>query len=108
MRTAAEAVIATSPLGVFVRPVQINSAGKKQLGLVILQVAKNSAAESASLMLGDILIGVEGRALDSLEDFERVLEGCSERVIRLQFLRGDRMNIRTVSVRLGLPRIAAA
>jgi len=59
-------------------------------------------------MLGEILIGVEGRALHSLEDFERVLEGVCERLIRLQFLRGDRINIRTVAVRFVLPRIAAA
>jgi len=33
---------------------------------------------------------------------------AGERVIRLQFLRGDRTNLRTVAVRLGRPRMAAA
>jgi serine protease Do len=42
------------PLGIVIRPVQITLTGKEQLGLMILEVAKNSAAECASLMLGDI------------------------------------------------------
>jgi len=75
---------------------------------MIVEVFKGSAAEMASLMLGDILIGVEGRSLDSIEDLERALEGVGERVVRLQFLRGDRTTIRTVGVRVGLPGTAAA
>lgn len=110
--------LSRSPLGVVVRPVEITVTGRQRLGLMILEVVKNSPAEMASLMLGDILVGVEGRALDSMEDFERALDGpltasgslrdVSERVIRLQFLRGDRTNIRTVAVRLAWPRMAAA
>jgi len=108
-----------SPLGIVVRPVEITLSGRQRLGLMILEVSKNSAAEVASLMLGDILVGVDGRALDSMEDFERALDGpqsasdmarpnAGERVIRLQFLRGDRTNLRTVALRLGSPRMAAA
>lgn len=108
-----------SPLGVVVRPVEITLSGRQRLGLMILEVSKNSAAEAASLMLGDILVGVDGRALDSMEDFEGALDGpqsasdmarpnAAERVIRLQFLRGDRTNLRTVAVCLGSPRMAAA
>jgi serine protease Do len=110
---------AQSPLGVVVRPVEITVRGEQRLGLVILEVVKNSAADAASLMLGDILIGTEGRGLDSMEDFERALDGApsasemvppdaGKRVVRLQFLRDDRTNIRTVAVCLGLPRMAAA
>jgi hypothetical protein len=62
----------------------------------------------ASLMLGDILIGAEGKELETMEDFERVLDGDGDRVIRLQFLRGDRTTIRTVAVRLSLVSTAAA
>jgi serine protease Do len=108
-----------SPLGVVVRPVEITVSGRPRLGLIILEIVKNNAAAMASLMLGDIVIGVEGRALDSMDDFERALRGSAaefrtgppnagERVIRLQFLRGDRTNIRTVAVRLDYPRMAAA
>lgn len=97
-----------APLGIVSRPAEITARGRAQLGLVILEIAKNSAAESASLMLGDIIVGVNGRTIDSLEDVERVLEGMGERVVRVQFLRGDRSNIRTVAIRLGLKVVAAA
>jgi serine protease Do len=95
-------------LGVVVRPVQVTVKGRERMGLIILEIIKSSAAEMASLMLGDILIGVEGRSLDSIEDFERALEGVGERVVRLQFLRGDRTTLRMVAARLGLPSTAAA
>lgn len=95
-------------LGIVSRPVQITARGRAQLGLMILEIAKNSAAESASLMLGDIIVGINGRTIDSLEDVERVLEGMGERVVRVQFVRGDRSNIRTVAIRLGLEIVAAA
>lgn len=97
-----------APLGVVVRPIEIAVNGKSRLGLMILEVMKRSAAETASLMLGDIVIGVNGRPLDSMEDFETALDGTGERVLRLQFLRGDRANIRTVAARLTTPHMAAA
>lgn len=95
-------------LGVVVRPVQVTVQGKECVGLMIMEIIKSSAAEMASLMLGDILIGVGGRSLDSIEDFERALEGVGERMVRLQFLRGDRATIRTVAARIGLASTAAA
>jgi serine protease Do len=97
-----------APLGVVTRPVQITVHGRAQLGLIILEIIKNSTAEAASLMLGDIVIGADGRALDSIEDLERVLDATGERVSRLQFLRGDRANIRTVAIRLGRQNMVAA
>ena len=95
-------------LGIVASPVQITAGGKPQFGLVILEVVKNGAAEAASLMLGDILIGANGRALDSFDDLESILDSDSDRVVRLQFLRGDRSNVRTVAVRLGHHSMAAA
>jgi serine protease Do len=97
-----------APLGIVARPVQITVHGKEQLGLVILEIIKNGAAESASLMPGDIVAGADGRNLDSMEDLERVLDGAGERVVRLHFLRGDRTNVRIVAIRLGLRSVAAA
>jgi serine protease Do len=97
-----------APLGIVTQPVQITVHGRAQLGLMILEIIKNSAAEAASLMLGDVVTGADGRTLDSIEDLERVLEGTGERVVSLQFVRGDRANIRTVAIRLGLQSVAAA
>jgi serine protease Do len=97
-----------SPLGVLVRPVEFSMNRRVRLGLLVLEVIVGSAAEMASLMLGDILIGAEGKAFDSMEDFERALDGVGDRIVRLQFLRGDRANVRTVAVHLGLSSVAAA
>ena len=99
---------ARASLGVAVGPVEITVRGRARFGLMILEISKSSPAEKASLMLGDILIGVEGKELETLEDFERVLDGAGERVVRLQFLRGDRAAIRTVAVALGVFSTAAA
>jgi serine protease Do len=97
-----------APLGVVVRPVRVAVLGREQFGLMVLEIAKNSPAEAASLLLGDIVIGANARTLDSIDDLERVLEGTGERIVRFQFLRGDRTNIRSVAVRLGLKSSAAA
>jgi serine protease Do len=95
-------------LGVIVRPVEITVIGRARFGLMILEIRKGSATGMASLMLGDILIGADGRELETMEDFERVLYGDGHRVVRLQFLRGDRTTIRTVAVALGVFSTAAA
>lgn len=97
-----------APLGIVTRPVQITVRGTPRLGFMILEIVKDGAANAASLMPGDMVVGANGRTLDSLEDFEHVLEGTGERVIRLQVVRGERSNIRTVAVRLGLKDMAAA
>ncbi len=97
-----------APLGVVARPVEVVVNKASQLGILILEIVKNSAAEAASLMLGDILVGFDGRPFDSFDDFECALAADSDRVVRVQFLRGDRTNVRSVAVRLGLHSMAAA
>ena len=81
---------APAPLGV-VAPACSASRfdGAERLGLMILEVVPGSAAEYASLRAGDILIGVEAQPLRSLDDLEQALEGQGERLLRLQFVRGD-------------------
>jgi serine protease Do len=96
-----------SPLGIVARPIEIKM-GRERLGLMIVEVAEDGAAAMASLMPGDILIGIEGHGLDSIDDFERELDGSADRVIRLQFLRGDRANVRSVAVCLRSRNRAAA
>jgi serine protease Do len=99
---------ARAPLGVTIRPVAIRVMGRDQTGLLVLEIARSSAAEMASLMSGDILIGVDGKYFGAIEDFEEALEATSQRVIRLHFVRGDRSHIRTVAVRLGVESTVAA
>jgi serine protease Do len=94
-------------LGIVARPVEIMMDGER-LALMIAEVAQDGAAARASLLSGDILIGVGGRGFGSIDDFEKALDGVGDRVIRLQFLRGDRKNVRTVAVRLRSPNRVAA
>jgi len=90
-----------APLGVVVHPVAVRASGAGRFGLAILEIAKGGAAEYASLKVGDILVGIEGRALNSLDDLEQALEGGGERLLRLQFVRDDPSRLRNVTVRLG-------
>jgi serine protease Do len=96
------------PLGIVARPVQIAVNGRARFGLMILETMKNGAAEAASLMLSDIVIGADGHAFDSIDDLERALEGSGERVVHIEFLRGERSNVRSVAVQIGLRSMAAA
>jgi S1-C subfamily serine protease len=73
---------------------------------MVREVVPGGAAEYASLRVGDMLIGVEGQPLLSLDDLEQALEGDGERLLRLQFVRGDPAKIRNVAVRLGVLQAA--
>jgi serine protease Do len=98
----------SSSFGIVARPIAIKKNGRERFGLMILEVAERSPAAMASLMPSDLLIGVDGKDLDSIDDFEKLLDGIGDRVIRIQFLRGDRTNVRTVAVRLRPPSRVAA
>ena len=100
--------LAQAPLGVSLRAAPIRIAGVERLGLIILEVAKSGAAEYASLKAGDVLIGINGQPLRSLDDLEQVLEGPGERLLRLEFVRGDPEKLRHVTVQLGVFQAAMA
>lgn len=92
--------------GVTVHPVRIPrskaAAGRGDaFGLVLLEVESGSPASSASLLPGDILLGTEERAFTSLRDLSQALQGNGQRLLRLEFLRGDYLRVRCVTVRLG-------
>jgi S1-C subfamily serine protease len=50
--------------------------------------------------MGDLLTGINGRPLRSLDDLGDALDGATSGVITLQFQRGDRKVQREVVVRL--------
>jgi serine protease Do len=95
-------------LGIVVRPIPVPVSAEARFGMMVLEVTKDSAADQASLMPGDLLIGAEGRAFDSIEDLERILDGPGERVVCVQFYRGNFRNTRTAIVRLRPAVMAAA
>jgi serine protease Do len=79
-------------LGVTVRPVEV--------GLLVLEVAPGGSAAAASLLLGDVITGVNGRVIHNVDDLAEALDNASTGIVSLQFLRGDRKNHREVVVRL--------
>ena len=95
-------------LGVTIRPVLVPRDGsqRKAFGVVILEIEPGSPAALASLLSGDILLGADDKAFTALEDLALVLRGEGPRVVRLEFLRGDYVKIRRVSVQLGNHRQA--
>jgi serine protease Do len=95
-------------LGVVLQPVPLSIEGRERLGLRIQEILPDSPASRASLLPGDILVGIGGRPLGSLDDLEEALQAPSERVLRLQFVRADPSKIRTVAVRLAMSNPVAA
>lgn len=86
-------------LGVTLRPVRE--------GLLLLEVERASAAEGASLFPGDILVGAEGRMLETPDDLGDALENSRD-TLRLHFLRGNRNAVRETVVALIKPAVAEA
>jgi serine protease Do len=99
-------------LGVTIQQVQIPrssavaGANKQTFGLLLMEVEQGSPAEAASLLPGDILLGVEGKRFTSAGDLSRALEGNGPRIVRLEFLRGDYSRVRRVSAQLGSSHVA--
>jgi serine protease Do len=90
-------------LGVRVRPAEVPQvAGRgRAFGLVVLEVELGGPAGNASLLPGDILLSTEEKPFTSLDDLSRVLPGRGPRLERFEFLRGDYLRVRRVSVQLG-------
>jgi serine protease Do len=101
--------VGSSWLGVTVRPVLIPRGNQRSFGLLVLEVEPGSPAATASLLTGDILLGAESNKFQSLEDLARALQGSGQRVLRLEFLRGDYSRVRRVALQLGeKPRVRSS
>jgi serine protease Do len=92
-------------LGVTVRPVNIRS--KTTIGLMVLEIARNSPAETASLLPGDILIAANNASFSSFEDLSDAIDAATGRLLVLRFLRGGSAT-REVAVALDAPKTVAA
>ena len=89
-------------LGVTVRPVAYASG----TGLLVLEVERGSAADNASLLVGDVLIAADGKRFEAFDDLGEALDHTGG-TVRLDFARGGSANLRTVMVRLGRGAMAA-
>ena len=83
-------------LGVALRPAAYDGS---HWGLLILEVEAGSAADTASLRAGDILVGVNGHPLESMDSLGDALDSGSP-ILRMAFLRGDRGHVREAVVQL--------
>lgn len=83
--------------GVTIRPVRLRNG---DAGLMILQVDRGTAAESASLFPGDILIATDQGRLQYPDDLQIAMEDAKAGVLHLRFLRGNQTELRQVVVRL--------
>jgi serine protease Do len=91
-------------LGVTLQPVPLPDGA---FGFLLLKVDPGSAAEGASLMIGDLLTGTAGRSFTSVDDLHAAVESSGE-ILDLQFRRGDRRATRSTAVRLRVRKPEAA
>ncbi len=90
-------------LGVELQPV---TAGNNRLGMLILSVEPEGPAATASLHVGDILLGVNGRSLESMDTLADALDSGVD-LLRLQFVRGDPARVRETVAELRVRAEAA-
>jgi S1-C subfamily serine protease len=90
-------------LGIGSQPVHIPPAQRggqpSESGLLVVEVTGGSPAERGGVLLGDILVALDGRPVGSAEDLQALLIG--ERVGRavpVQVLRGGRLTVLEVTV----------
>jgi serine protease Do len=84
-------------LGITVRPVPLDH--RNAIALVVLEVAQHGSAAAASLMIGDLLLGANGRRFRSVDDLADAIDSAAGGLLTLQFARGDHRRLREVVVR---------
>jgi serine protease Do len=86
-------------LGVTLRPVRIPGPGGG-IALLVLSTAVGGPADYASLRIGDVLTGVNGKRFTSVDDLRESLDRTRGALLTLQFIRGGDGRRREVTVRL--------
>jgi serine protease Do len=95
-------------LGVTARDVRFPQGNRSREGVLILKTERESPAERASLLPGDILTEIDGLPIRNCEDLASALSIEGTSVLRFGFVRADAMRRRVVTVQVGPPRAAAA
>ena len=72
--------------------------------MLILEIAPGSAAELASLLPGDLLIGADGKRFGSHMDLQEAIESAQSGVMEIEFYRADRSHVRKVTAVLDASR----
>jgi serine protease Do len=84
-------------LGVVVRPVSLKERG---IGMMILELVPDGAAERASLLPGDTLIGSNEKRFRFLDDLQNAIDEAPGALLDLNFYRAGQEKLRHVAVRL--------
>ncbi len=62
-------------LGVGVQPVAVRGQTEQESGLIVLSVEPDSPADKAGLLLGDVLLTFDGKAMADIDDLHTALRG---------------------------------
>lgn len=97
----------SASLGITIHATRMRLDSRDTVGYVVLEVTPGSAAERASLLPGDVLIGTSERWFTHPRDLGTLLDSGAS-ALKLRFLRGERHRWREVVVQLPTPRQEAA
>ncbi len=76
-------------LGIGVQPVAVRGKAEQESGLIILNVEPDSPADKAGLLLGDVLLTVDGKITTDIDDLHSALRGdIVGRTVKAVVLRG--------------------
>jgi S1-C subfamily serine protease len=85
-------------LGVGLHPVEVPASLRDKLGvtpevgLILLSVEPNSAADKAGWLVGDILISLEGKPINDIDELQTALRGNTVgRSLKASLLRGGQL-----------------
>jgi serine protease Do len=84
-------------LGVVVRPIRLRSGA---LGMLILELSPGGAADTASLLPGDILAGANDSQFTNFDDLQTAIDRAPGAILYLDFYRAGQSNLRRVCVNL--------
>jgi serine protease Do len=83
-------------LGVTVRRVPLKN--RSEVALMVLDINPGGPAASASILIGDLLLGASGQRFENVDDLADAIEQAAGGVLVLQFTRGDHSRTREVAV----------
>ena len=86
-------------LGVTIRPVRIHGP-VGSIALLVLGILPGGAADYASLRVGDLLIGADGKRFASADDLQDAMDHAARRLVTIQFLRGSEKRQREATVQV--------
>jgi S1-C subfamily serine protease len=92
-------------LGVTVRPVELREAGLPRLGLMVVELEAGGAAHLSGVLIGDVIVGVNGKSLNSPEQLSDAIQAATN-VLPLDLLRQGRRKLSKVTLARSVAEVA--